>query len=308
MNPRHPFVWPASSHAPHPLAPSKAPRAPRSTWLVGALALALAGSAGQPRSAFAETSIPASPAEARAQAKKYFDQGALDYTQGNYEGAVEAWQKSYDLSKEPLIFENLGNAYERLGKPKEARAALSKWREVAPPEEHVILDRRIKNLDVRIAREDADALRKKQEDEAVQKKLSRINSNTGQNETPSGPAFSIPGVIVGGVGVVAIIAGVAVDGVASSKRPDKATVCKKSGTSQLCLESAKSDISSSNTMAIAGDVTWIIGAAAVAAGGVLLLTYKRPTTEPNEPPKTGQVDILPMAGPSGGGLSIRGLW
>ncbi len=277
---------------------------------VGALALGLSGlgavgtiSVGA-RSSLADTAIPASPAEARAQAKKYFDQGALDYTQGNYEAAVEAWQKSYDLSKEPLIFENIGNAYERLGKPKEARDALSKWREVAPPEEHTILDRRIANLDQRIQREEEEERRKKAEEEELKKRADA--HGPGGGEVARGPAFSIPGVIIGSVGLAAVIAGVAVDGAAASKRPDASTACKKSGTSQLCLASAKDDIKTSNTLAVAGDVTWIIGAAAVATGGVLLLTYKRPTSK--EPPKTGRVDVVPVAGPGGGGLFLEGRW
>lgn len=254
----------------------------------------------------ADTSIPASPAEARAQAKKYFDQGALDYTQGNYEGAVEAWQKSYDLSKEPLIFENIGNAYERLGKPREARDALAKWREVAPPEEHAILDRRITNLDARIAREDEEEKKRKAEQEELQKRMG-TGGGSGGDGGASGPSFSLPGVIVGSVGVAAVIAGVVVDGVAAGKRPSSSTVCKKSGTSQLCLTSAKDDIKTSNTMAVAGDATWIIGAAAVATGAVLILTYKKPSRA-KEPPKTGFVDLLPAVGPTGGGVLFQGRW
>ena len=302
------------------------------TWafarrLASPLALALSwaaiGSVAMPRDAFAQTAIPASPAEAREQAKRLFDFGAAEYTQGNYEAAIDDWQKSYDLSREPLIYENLGNAYERLGKNKQARDALSKWRDVAPAAERGILDRRIQNLDKRIAREDADEAERQKRDADMKKKL----GDQSPAAYDTGPDFSIPGVILVSAGGASVIIGVILDGVAAAKRPDADVVCKKSGTSSLCLASAKDDIATSSRLAGVGDAMWIIGGAAAATGVVLILTYppappprapapqpdSRPTTAPapakphaRAPNTPERVMLTPWGGPHGGGLVLQG--
>src|SRR5690349_7581471 len=104
-----------------------------------------------------------------AEAKRLCDEGADVYSKGDYEQAIDAWQKSYDLFKGPLIFESIANGYERLGDPRKAREYLKKWREVAPKEEWELLDERIKNLDARIQREDEVAAQKAAADEAARK-------------------------------------------------------------------------------------------------------------------------------------------
>src|SRR5262245_16617948 len=58
---------------------------------------------------------PAAKDPKLAEAKKLFDQGSEAYADGKYEDAVNLWLKSYDLSGKPLIFESIGNAYERMG-------------------------------------------------------------------------------------------------------------------------------------------------------------------------------------------------
>jgi len=100
-----------------------------------------------------------------AEAKRLFDEGAKAYGEGSYEGAIEAWLMSFEISKRELICENIANAYERLGKPKEARDYLTRWRAVAPQDERETLDARIKNLEERIAREEAEEKQRQAERE-----------------------------------------------------------------------------------------------------------------------------------------------
>jgi hypothetical protein len=66
-----------------------------------------------------------------------------------------------------------------------------------------------------------------------------------------------------------------------------------SGTT-LCQGSAQGAISSSNRMAIAGDVTWILGSAAVAAG-VVLIIVRRPA--PASTPATTEAPAAPAPPP-----------
>src|SRR4051794_299028 len=87
---------------------------------------ALAGLAGAPESALAQPGKKAPPAKdpKLAEAKKLFDEGSEAYGNGRYEDAVKAWEKSYELSGKPLIFESIASAYERLGNKKKAREYL----------------------------------------------------------------------------------------------------------------------------------------------------------------------------------------
>ena len=236
-----------------------------------------------------------------ADAKRYFDDGAEAYRQGNYDAAIKAWEKSYELSQKPLILENIANAWERLGDARKARDNLAKWREAAPPEERDLLDARIRNLSARVAREEEAAA---QAAAAQAAREAQLRAAAEQAQAPS-PRPWLPGAIVGGVGVAAIIAGVAVDVAASKDRPG-AGVCKSVGGQNLCMSSAESAITQSNRMAIAGDVTWIIGAAAVAAGAVLVIV-RRPAPQPKDsaPPAAAPAPAAYLA-PALGGVVLGG--
>ena len=203
-----------------------------------------------------------------AEAKRFFDEGAAAYVTGNYEAAIKAWETSYQLSQKPLIFESIANAWERLGEVRKARDSLAKWREAAPPEERDLLDARLRNLDARVARED-EAARKAAADKAARDERDRADA---QGE----PRPWLLGAMVGSAGVAAVIAGVAVDAVAVSRRP-AVSLCKNVGGEELCKVEAQGPITTSNRLALAGDVTWAVGAAAIAAGAVLVLV-RRPAT------------------------------
>ena len=251
-----------------------------------------------------------------AEAKKLFDEGSDAYADGRYEDAVKAWEKSYELSGKPLIFESIGNAYERLGDKKKAREYLSRWRAEAPSAEHEQLDARIKNLDARIKASDAaDAERKALEEK---KKASSAAEGKAREEEAkelekARSTRLVLGIAVGGVGVLAVGAGLVVGAVGAGQRPDPDTVCAQNGDRTLCRSAAKGDIEGSSTLALVGDITWIAGAALAVTGGVLILTL--PSAAPATPAAPGKeavrpprrwVSVTPMAGPQGGGLGLTG--
>lgn len=264
-----------------------------------------------PTAAYADD-LPASPQEKRKKAKEEFEKGAAAYTRGDYETAVECWNKSYDLSQEPIIQQQLALAYGHLGRAKEERAALIKYRESARPEERPMLDQQIANLDARIQKQEEQEKLRQQQEAELKKQLA---DEKGKPKGKSGP--SIPGIVVTSVGVAAIIAGVAVVGAAAATRPDESVVCKASGDNQVCLESARDDIAASNRMAIAGDVTWISGLAIAGAGAIILIVDRPKSSAPKKTGTTSPVDVavLPFGGPSVarggvtgavGGLSLSG--
>jgi tetratricopeptide (TPR) repeat protein len=252
----------------------------RASLPVASLALSLCAAAlvlapAAPASAQPKKAATSKPEPKNNEAKKLFDDGAAAYTQGNYEAAIDAWTKAYDISKKPLIFESIANAYERLGDAKKAREFLSKWRDVAPKDEQDLLDARIKNLDARVTRDDElEAARKVEADKA--KKAEEERDRQRKAGGSGGGGTSVPGVVLVGVGGAAIAVGVTLDIIAGIRRPAADTACAPSGTGQICKTSARDAIVSSNTLALAGDILWIAGAAAAAGGAALIITHKAP--------------------------------
>lgn len=200
-------------------------------------------------------------------AERLSAEAAEAYSAGNYEKAIALWQQSYDLSKEPELFEHLGNAYERTGRPREARAALSKWRDVAPQAQRALLNRRIASLDARIARLDAET-----PEEPLPEKTPPPAKPEPQLPPPDAQTLSIPGLVLFSVGGALVFTGVAIDIAAFLERPDQA-VCKPTGQRNVCLGSARSSIDGSNTKAIVGDVFWMTGAAVAATGGIIMIVH-----------------------------------
>lgn len=238
--------------------------------------------------AFAEP--PPKGNAAVAEAKRLFDEGAELYGTGKYEEAIERWEISYELSKRPLIFESIANAYERLGNAKKAREYLAKWREAAPEDERDMLDARIGNLDARIAKEaDAEAARAK------------ASGGGGSGDAP--PARSMQGDIglaLAGAGGGTLALGVTLALIGAAQRPEQSEVCKDQSERSLCLGSAQSDIESANSLVVVGDVLGFVGFAMAGAGVAMVLL-----DEP-EAPKTTGLRVTPVLGPQGGGAFVGG--
>ncbi len=234
------------------------------------------------------------------EAKRLFDEGSDLYAQGNYEKAIELWQKSYELSKEPLIFDNIAHAYERFGKPKEAYDYLSKWRASAPESEHETLDARLSNLEDRI-KKDEQAEKERLEKE----KLAREEAERKRLEDAKPPLFPI---VLAAAGGALVVGGVVVDIIAASKRPDKDSACRAAGDRLLCAASEQDAIKSSNTLAFIGDGLWIGGGIAAAVGLVLILTHKPPPPADEKSAKAliQNTKIAPAFGYQSGGLTVSG--
>lgn len=245
-----------------------------------------------------------------AEAERLFKQGEDRYGRGDYAGAIGAFERSYQLSKEPLLFWNLANAHERLGHLEKALDYYRRWRAVAPAEEHDLIDQRIENLERRI-----EAAKAAEAPKGAGKGAKASGAGAGAGDAPGvvasprakgeeeeGPGLSVPGVLLTGVGLVAVGTGVALDLLAAGRRPDTAMACRASAGREICIDSARSDIETSNMLAIAGDVTWIAGAALAGAGIFLLLTHGGEA----EAGARRAAWIAPAASPKGGGLALGG--
>jgi tetratricopeptide (TPR) repeat protein len=214
----------------------------------------------------------------RRDAKRLFGEGRAAYRRGDYELSIEKWQQSYQLSKEPLIFESIAAAYERLGKLGDALLHLEKWSDKAPRREQKAVGARIQSLRRRIEKIERQD-REKREAEARRKSHAKAERDKKQRdkERQEREAAIAPYRLIGygavGLGGAAVIAGVVMDGVAAGSRPVESEACTRAqNDTLLCRASFADGINRSNTLAIAGDASWIAGAVLVTAGSALLLT------------------------------------
>lgn len=75
----------------------------------------------------------AGTASAQVDPRAEFERGQAAYRLGDYDRAIEAWQRAYDADPQPLLLYNLSQAYERLGRLQEAVDALDRYLANAAP-------------------------------------------------------------------------------------------------------------------------------------------------------------------------------
>src|SRR5258706_7672870 len=89
-------------------------------------------------------------------ARRHFDSGVAYLEESDYDNALKAFQKAYDLSKRPEILLNIATVHERQSDLPSAVASLQAYLEAAPQGEHVeTVKLRIQNLEKRIQQQDS---------------------------------------------------------------------------------------------------------------------------------------------------------
>src|SRR4051812_36351369 len=105
-----------------------------------------------PRSAWAQADVPSQPGDQEARA--LFEAGKVAYTEGHYEDALGYFERSYRLSQRPGLQYNLGLAYDRLRRDREALTAFEAYLERGPdPEREQEVQNRVRALRISLARE-----------------------------------------------------------------------------------------------------------------------------------------------------------
>jgi tetratricopeptide (TPR) repeat protein len=88
-------------------------------------------------------------------ARRHFDSGVAYLEESDYENALKAFQKAYELSKRPEILLNIATVHERQSDLPAAVASLKAYLEAAPQGEHVeTVKLRIQNLEKRAQEQD----------------------------------------------------------------------------------------------------------------------------------------------------------
>jgi tetratricopeptide (TPR) repeat protein len=208
-------------------------------------------------------------------ARRHFDSGVAYLEESDYDNALKAFQKAYELSKRPEILLNIATVHERQGALPSAVAALRGYLEAAPQGEHVeTVKLRIQNLEKRSQEQDKAKAAEGAPAPAPPPPVSARPAPApapAPAAAPTQPASKtpakaepnrLPAFISLGVGGVLAGASLATGLLAKSKYDDA-----KSSCGPHCSDS---ELSGSRTLAITSTV--LTGAAALGVGlGVALL-------------------------------------
>ena len=189
-----------------------------------------------------------------ARARELYDNGAILYEEGRYEDAIAAWEEAYRLSGRPLLLFNIANALERLGRYDEAMVDLSRYRAFAPAEERETLDRRIRNLELRI-----------DEQKAAPPVVTTTTTTAAPERTSSVRVLPF---VLGGVGLAATAGGVVFGVEAMGARKEAAALCQAAGGSTWCGEDAASALAADRRDSLLADVGFGLGALGI--GGAIV--------------------------------------
>ncbi len=193
-------------------------------------------------------------------AKELYFKSLEYYQQARYDEAVEALQEAYALAARPNLLYNMASPLERLGRWEEALDALKRYRPDAEPEEIDAIDRRIANLELKVAQERAD------------KEALEAAKNQPPPPTKTGPPVAAYALI--GTGIVGIGSGTLFTARALSARSDWTGQCVD-GDARLCPASASDAVKRDRTSSVIADVSWVLGVGATGAGLAIALGGKK---------------------------------
>jgi tetratricopeptide (TPR) repeat protein len=191
-----------------------------------------------------------------ARARELYDNGATLYDEGRYEDAIAAWEEAYRLSNRPTLLFNIAQAEERLGRYREALDHLNRYRAFASSNERETLDRRIANLERRLA---------EGESPTTTTTTNPVQVANPQADRPK--ARVLPWVFLGVGGASAVTGGVFA-GLAGADRSEAKGLCVDGGGNVYCPTEAASALGGDRRNSLIADIAFGVAGAGV-LGGVL---------------------------------------
>ena len=220
-------------------------------------------------------------------ARRHFDSGAAYLEESDYENALKAFQKAYELSKRPEILLNVATVHERKGDLSGAVGSLKQYLEVAPNGEHVeTVKLRIQNLEKRIAEQGDKPAEAPpvapapappvQAPPAAVAPTPPAPAPSRPNRVPAYIAFAVGGLAAGGAAVTGVLAKQAYD-------------TDKDDCSPSCTDD---QISDGKTLALTSTI--LTGVAVVGVGlGITFWLTATPSNSGSLPPRV-RVGLLPQ--------------
>lgn len=145
-------------------------------------------------------------ADGDERARELFIKGDRAYAEGDYEGALAAFEEAYALSGRHALLYNMANAHERLGEYEKALDKLRKFLPHASKSQQSLLEKRMRSLEMRLDEQRA-AAEKQPEPSAVppppveQPKQAPPDSGVTVNGEPAPPLLGYGLVGLGALGV-----------------------------------------------------------------------------------------------------------
>jgi Tetratricopeptide repeat len=235
-------------------------------------------------------------------ARRHFESGAAYLQQSDNENALREFQAAYSLSKRPALLLNIANVYERMGKPKEAVEALTKYLAEDPKAtDRTTQETRIANLKKRAESGEttpppAASASAAPAPSAPQPPTSSTPPPMVETPKPARSPNRTPAYIALGVGGATAI-GAVVTGIIAKSKFDKAD--KGSASCRPCTDSQIAPI---KTMALVSTILTGVAVVSVGVGGVLFFTAK--------PPASDSASVRPSldAGFEPGGGKVEATW
>lgn len=210
---------------------------------------------------------PALAQDADELARKHFESGVAYLQESDYENALRAFEKSYELSKRPEILLNIATVNERRNDLKGAISALEKFLATAPgSDQRQTTEARLANLKKRVESETPAAT----PTPSAATPPSTPPRPPQSDETPPAPApeqkTNIPAYVLLGLGAVTA-GGAVLTGVLAKGEYDDA----KDSCSPNCKDS---DLQSGRTLALTSTILTGVAVVSASVGAVLLFTNK----------------------------------
>jgi tetratricopeptide (TPR) repeat protein len=227
---------------------------------------------------FAILSLAVPPARAQddtgdERARTHFESGRSYFDEGNYERALEEFQRTLEMSGRPQMYFNIGTTLERLGRLREAADAFEHYlRDVENPPNAELLSRRVEHLRRRAAAQDEG------------------RADPGAEPVARDDSTLVGGAIALGIAGAALVSFAITGSLVLAEDGNLRDGCADAGT---CTPS---DVRTLEALAIATDVAWPIAAVAGAVGAILLglgLSREGPS-------------VAPLVAPNAFGILVEG--
>jgi tetratricopeptide (TPR) repeat protein len=201
-------------------------------------------------------------------ARKHFESGVAYLEESDYDAALQAFEKAYELSKRPEILLNIAIVNERKGDLENAVVALKAYVVDAPEGEHrTKAELKVKNLEKRIEEQKAKAAQAQPAPAQTNPEPKPTDPNAAPEKGDagaSGGSNNLPAFLVLGLGAAAGAGAIVTGLVAKGDYDDAKETC-----SPTCTDD---EVSSGKSMAMVSTVLTGVSLVGIGVGLTLLLT------------------------------------
>ena len=206
---------------------------------------------------------------AYAKAKQAYQYGKQLFEEGDYLGAIQAFERSYSITQKYELLFNIGLAYQFSGELEQAREKFLEYQKQAPASQKDEAQTRIDNIDIRLQKKKEREQEQEQEQEAKlkEKEEEEEESLPEQRMPPQKLAIPKPALYsLWGVGAIGIGSGVFF----GAQSLDSQTQINSHCVDGICSRAAQAPMGEQKNQALYADIGWGIGIAA--AGTALWFT------------------------------------